>query len=77
MPKIILELKNEPKKDDILIFDGKQWVATSKDLLLKPFTDNLASFEKDINNKVNSFMKGVDSKLEDYHNILQVLTKGE
>lgn len=77
MPKIILELKNEPKKDDILIFDGKQWVATSKDLLLKPFTDNLASFEKDINSKVDSFMKGVDSKLEDYHNILQVLTKGE
>ena len=77
MPKVILELKNEPKKDDILIFDGKQWVATSKDLLLKPFTDNLASFEKNINNKVNSLMKGVDSKLEDYHNILQVLTKGE
>lgn len=77
MPKIILELKNEPKKDDILIFDGKQWVATSKDLLLKPFTDNLASFEKNISSTVIKFMEGVDSKLEDYHNILQVLTKGE
>lgn len=75
--KIVLELKNEPKKDDILIFDGKQFVATSKDLLLKPFTDNLASFEKNINSKIDNFMKGVDSRLENYHNILQVLTKGE
>lgn len=33
--KVVLELKNKPAKDDILIFDGKEFECINKDMFLK------------------------------------------
>lgn len=76
--KLVIDIKGEPKKDDILIFDGNQYKPISKDEFLfktkKELEDIKKEFEK-LKEEINVFKEGVNHKLKDYHNILQTLTK--
>ncbi len=78
--KIVLELQNEPQKNDVLLFDGKKWVCISKNLFLKEYNKQLADLQTEnetLRKDLNEFKKGANQKLREYHNILQQLTKGE
>ena len=79
--KIILDVAKEPcLKNDILIWNGKQWVAQSKANFLYETIENIGKLEKnfgELEEKIKNFTVGVNEKLENYHKILKNLTKGE
>lgn len=39
MPEIFIKIKNKPKKDDILVFDGEDYKNTDLKGILKPYND--------------------------------------
>lgn len=43
--KIVIELKNIPKKDDVLVFDGTYFECISKSKFLKSVTDDIKSLK--------------------------------
>lgn len=60
--KLVLELKNEPKKDDVLIFDGERFVCVKKDIFLKSLDAKIC----DLNNKIsqlNKIIAEIDNRL--------------
>lgn len=74
--KIVLELKDKPQKDDILVFNGKEWECRYKDYLLKQVYEQ----QKEIEELKEAFLQlklGVNDKLKLYHSIIQQLTKEE
>ena len=82
--KIVLEIANKPKKNDLLIFNGKEWEAINKDLLLKHLSDKIEETSKsnkeanlEINRSIEVLKRQIDMKLESYHNILQNITREE
>lgn len=63
--KVVLDLKNNPKKDDILIFDGKNFECKNYKLFLKDIIvlkDRLEALEETIRilNKEIRVLKGED-----------------
>jgi len=78
--KIVVDIKGELKKDDIIIFDGEKFKPVAKnDFLCKLSAQNI-ELRKEIEkmrDEIDIFKLGVNSKLKDYHNILQTLTKEE
>lgn len=78
--KLVLEIKNEPQKNDILLYNGSGWESISKNLFMKEYNKQLADLQAEnerLSKELNSFKKGVNEKLREYHDILQQLTKGE
>ena len=78
--KIVVDIKGELKKDDILIFDGEALKPVNKNsFLCEIFTQNqeLREDNEKLRNEIETFKLGVNQKLKDYHNILQTLTKEE
>ena len=57
--KIGLEIKNisraiKPKKDDVIIFDGKEWYITTKKDLFKEYEDKIDAKLEQFNNMIVS-----------------------
>ncbi len=78
--KVVLEIKNEPQKNDILLYNGSGWESISKNLFMKEYNKKLADLQAEnerLSKELNNFKKGVNEKLREYHDILQQLTKGE
>lgn len=82
--KIVLEIANEPKKGDLLLFNGKEWEAINKDLLLKHLSDKTEEVDKsnkqeclELKRSIEVLKRQIDMKLESYHNILQNITREE
>lgn len=78
--KLVLDLKNEPTEDDVLIFDGKQWKCIKKAQLLNDMPllkKEVNDFKEETKESLESFKKQINEKLSEYHKILQTLTKGE
>ena len=89
--KIMIELKNEPKKGDIIYFNGTEFECVSKNLLLVDIrkaimyiTDELnelnekfAELKLHTDYNISALKTAVNEKLKTYHNILQTLTQGE
>lgn len=78
--KLVLELKNEPLKNDILLYNGSGWECISKNLFMKEYNKKIADLQADneaLRKELNDFKKGANQKLKEYHDILQQLTKGE
>ena len=46
MPEIFIKIKNKPKKDDILIFDGEDYKNTDLKSILKPYDDFINELQK-------------------------------
>ena len=74
--KLVVDIKGELKKDDILIFDGTQLKPINKDVFLYK-NQELKEEIKKLREEINTFKLGVNHKLKDYHSILQTLTKEE
>ena len=78
--KIVLEIKNTPQKNDILVYNGSEWECVSKDQFLNRVTllekgrkqDN-ETYEKELENLKTQ----INKKLEEYHKVLQQLVKGD
>ena len=78
--KAVFDVKNRPKENDLLIYDGTQFKTISKDSLLfelKSENEKLKNEIVKLKNDIDIFKLGVNEKLKDYHNILQTLTKEE
>lgn len=76
--KIVVDIKGELKKGDILIYDGNQFNPVSKKEFLFKTKKELDETKKQIEllkTDINTFKEGVNNKLKDYHNILQTITK--
>lgn len=71
--KLILELKDEPKEDDVLIFDGKKWKPISRRLFLLE-TDRKI---KNLSDEMSQFKSDVNDRLRDLYDVLQLLTQKE
>lgn len=55
--KLGLDIKNprkaiRPSKDDIIIYDGKQWYVTTKEDLFKEFEERISTKEKELDDKI-------------------------
>lgn len=86
MAKVIIDFEQtRPFQDgDMLIYNErlKKFVLTTKELYLRGKTNEIRAlkeqYEKDIaelKTSVETFKKGVNDKLKNYHEILQNLTK--
>ena len=89
--KIMIELKNEPKKGDIIYFNGTEVECVSKNLLLVDIRKSILSITDELNElnekfaelklhtdyNISALKTAVNEKLKTYHNILQTLTQGE
>ena len=89
--KIMIELKNEPKKGDIIYFTGTEFECVSKNLLLVDIRKSILSITDELNklsekfaelklrtdDNISALKTAVNEKLKTYHNILQTLTQGE
>ena len=89
--KIMIELKNEPKKGDIIYFNSTEFECVSKNLLLVDIRKSILSITDELNElnekfaelklhtdyNISALKTAVNEKLKTYHNILQTLTQGE
>ena len=50
MAKLVLELKNMPKKGDIMIFDGDNFKCVSKESFLSELNSKINNLDTHINN---------------------------
>jgi len=55
--KLGLEIKNpkkaiKPTKNDVIVFDGKEWYVTTKEDLFKEFDERLTKKEEEISDKI-------------------------
>lgn len=71
--KIVIDVNGNPKKDDLLIYNGTSYDVISKASLLKDTNSAVKSIAIDL----EKFKSEVNNKLKDYHEVLQMLTKGE
>lgn len=80
--KIILELDYEGKlkEDDMIVYRDNKWKVIPKDFILSELMANDKQLQVQIdllNQKLKETKEQVNKKLEEYHDVLQVLTKGE
>lgn len=76
--KIVLELKNEPQKNDILCYNGSEWECISKNQFLYQVEKNKQELEKlneDLRYEIQNLKDKLNEKLKDYHDVIQLLTK--
>lgn len=78
--KIVIDIKGELKNDDLLIYQDGLLKPISKEELFAKNKSEHNELKKEIKNlqdEINVFKASVNSKLKDYHNVLQALTKEE
>lgn len=73
MPKLIMEVRNVPRENDILVFDGKAWKPISKKLFLAEHEKEMEA----IRNEIAKLKQDVNEKLKDFHDILQLVSEKE
>ncbi len=76
--RIVLELKNEPTKDDVLVYNGNEWECVSKARLLRQVTINAEAIEtlKAVyENDIRELKEQINKKLKEYHDVLQLLVR--
>lgn len=77
MAKIVLELKNEPTKNDIICYNGNEWVCVSKNQFLSQVERNknkLEELENKLDQELTEIKTRINEKLKEYHDVLQLLT---
>lgn len=76
--KIVVNIKDIPTKDSMLVYDGENWECISKYQLLKDvptLKKEFAELEAKVEQEIANLKKQVNDKLKDYHIILQNLVK--
>lgn len=78
MPKIVIDIKNAPQKNDVLVYNGIEWEAIPKNKFLFEEHKQIASEQKsleELKKDIDSTKRQVNQKLKEYHDILKTLTK--
>lgn len=78
MTKIVLELKNEPNKNDIICYNGSEWVCISTNQFLYQVELNkkkLEELDTKLDQELANLKEQINQKLKEYHDVLQLLTK--
>lgn len=80
--RIILELKTDClNKGDIVYYDGTQWINKSKKAFLYDQSKELEEMQKkydELQEQFNTLKDGVNAKLKQFHEILQLqVNEGE
>ena len=80
--KMIIDIRNKGplSNNDILIYKDGRWEPIDKLNFLGEMSKQIKTLKKEIeevNNELEAFKDKVNKKLSDYHDILNVLTKGE
>lgn len=78
--KIVVDIKNEPRKNDLLIFNGNEFETITKDEILGRVDKEIIEIKKEnveLKNDLKSFKEAVNTKLKEYHDILKIISKGE
>ena len=78
MAKIVIELKNEPQKSDIICYNGSEWECVSRNQFLNQVELNKREIEKrynELKSELADLKEKVNQKLKDYHDVIQLLTK--
>lgn len=78
--KIILNFKESktPENEDVVIFRNGKYTNCDKNIYLRSVTKEITALKEEnlaLREELDSFKSAVNKKLEEYHNILQVLTK--
>lgn len=76
--RIVLELKNEPTKDDVLVYNGNEWECVSKTRLLRQVTinaDSIETLKAVYENDIRELKEQINKKLKEYHDVLQLLVR--
>lgn len=80
MAKLLIEIDKEPRANDVLVFDGERWEAVSTRYFLKDIQKEinvLKAEHKELVDNLTILQVLVNQKLEEYHNILQIVSKEE
>lgn len=75
---MIIELKKKPAINDLLIYDGNEWVAVDKGLITKKLEQEIEDLKKvivELKSTNDALTTKINDKLKDYHDVLQVLAK--
>lgn len=85
--KVVLEVKNtskiiKPTENDVILYDGKQWFVTTKQILFKDWNKLLSQCEKklaDLEKQNSDFKREVGLQLKEMTELIQKLfeAKGE
>lgn len=85
--KVVLEVKNtskiiKPTENDVILYDGKQWFVTTKQILFKDWNKLLDQCEKklaDLEKQNSDFKREVGLQLKEMTELIQKLfeAKGE
>ena len=78
--RVVLELNGEPKEDDLILFIDGKWKIVSKNVFLADVIKSVKDTNKRIDkveNTLEKALENINSKLKDYHNVLQLLVKEE
>lgn len=79
--KAVIEIETQNlEKGDFLVFDGNSFIPISKNAIMSEIWAKIKELENTIDTnkqEVENFKDGVNSKLEEHHKVLQILTKGE
>jgi hypothetical protein len=74
--KIVLDIKGTPKKHSMLIYNGEEWETATKEQIYKEVYE-LQTQVASLRLEYDELKKAINKKLQDYHNILQLITKEE
>lgn len=78
MKKIVLNVNGEPTNECMLVYNKKLevWECWTREQVYSEVYELKKEIAKLIND-IEVFKNGVNGKLKDYHNILQMITKEE
>lgn len=84
---ITIDLKYEPTKDCILLYNGERWVCVKKDIFLLDVKRENEYLQAQINGlqekynllveKFDDLKNNINDKLKEYHKVLQMISKGD
>lgn len=80
MQKYIIEVKEKPTENGVIIFKNGEWCFENKDILLNDLKRDIIKNTQELqqlNLTLKQFKDSVNEKLKDYHEVLQILTKEE
>lgn len=78
--KVLLELAENIKKSDVLIYEEDKIVGITQNSIIKKVEEENEALKKEIEllkEELTSLKTQLNSKLKEYHDLLKLLSKGE
>lgn len=83
--KLILDVKNvgkviKPSKDNLIMYDGKEWYVTTKQDLLKEYNEHFDKKIKECDNKIdemNTLKLDIAKQILDFNDVIKTTILGK